>query len=257
MTGLFRRLAARSRGEERRLRPELPGLFQPQAAGGDGFTELNEEVLSEVKERPLQQTSASKPPLPSATETAPQPAAAAPTPKDEPSNAIPGARTMQDRPAAPLDPRVVEKTQRIEHHETLRERTIVEQPTPPLSTPARPDREPDVRPAEVSPDHERSKADRGAEEPRRSGDGPHAESASPRPIQAPAPFAAIPVKTKAEPPAEPQYERVPRSERKVHIQIDHIEVRQQPRPIPAAPPRKAARNPAPNLDDYLQQGRRS
>ena len=257
MTGLFRRLAARSRGEERRLRPEVPGLFQPQGADGDGFTELNEEVLSGAKERPLQQTGAPTPPLPPADEIAPPPAAATPAPEDKPSNATPGTRIMQDRPAAPLDPRVVEKTERVEHHETLRERTIVERPVPPVPTPARTDHESDARPPDGPPDHQRPRAERDTDEPRRSGVGPKAEPAPPSPVQAPAPFAAVPVKVTAEPPAEPQHERVPRSERKVHIQIDHIEVRQQPRPIPAPPPRKAARNPAPNLDDYLQQGRRS
>ena len=257
MTGLFRRLAARSRGEERRLRPEVPGLFQPQAGDGDGFTELNEEIVSEAKERPLPQTSAPRPPLPSAPETTPQPPAATPTPKDEPSNATPGARAMQGRSPTPLDPRVVENTERIEHHETLRERTIVERPASSLPLAGRIDRKPGPRPAVISPDHERPKADRNPEEPRRSGDGPKAEPAPPSPVQATAPFAAVPVKTTAERQAEPQHDPVPRAERKIHIQIDHIEVRQQPRPMPAPPPRKAARNPAPNLEDYLQQERRS
>ncbi|WP_322096644.1 hypothetical protein, partial [Pelagibius sp.] len=182
MTGLFRRLAARSRGEERRLRPEVPGLFQPQGADGDGFTELNEEVLSGAKERPLQQTSAPTPPLPPADETAPQANTATPTPEDAPSSAMPGARIKQDRPATPLDPRVVEKTERVEHHETLRERTVVERPVSSLPPAGRVDRDPDAPPVEVSSDHERKEADRSADEPRRSDDGPKAEPAPPSPV---------------------------------------------------------------------------
>ena len=254
MTNLFRRLAARSIGTERQLRPQLSGLFEPQGADQDGLVEVNEE-----RTRPAAAQQQAEWPQGAAD----HPPAAIPRPAGETAAATQhGGRTPQaaqvaenqapppgPAPETTAPPKTIEREILREQHETLRERVVTERRAPAVP--------PTPPPAETAPaagPRPRSK-DRPAAPPTVEGlpsSGNQPPSPTPpasRPLQA---VVATPRRA-ALPEDRPEWP--PKAERRVHIHIDHIEVRQQAAKPDSPPKRQRPANPAPRLDDYLRRGR--
>ncbi len=251
MTDLFRRLAARSIGTERQLRPQLPGLFEPQGAGDDGILEVNEELAGQVTTPRRAE---------SPQDALDGPAAATPRPAgDFPAAArhgspAPQAEQIAKRQAPSPKPtsapkssaKTIEREIRMEQRETLRERVVTElhaPPSPPATPPAAATPAATPRP----PTDDRPTAWLPVET--KSSRGDDRQTATPQTLQ---PLQAI-----VTPPHEPALHEdrpdwPPRAERRVHIHIDHIEVRQPPRPASTRPKPQRPANPAPSLDDYLR-----
>lgn len=252
MTDLFRRLAARSIGTERQLRPQLPGLFEPQGAGDDGILEVNEELARQATTPRRAEA---------AQDALDGPAAATPRPAgDFPAAARHGSPAPQPeqiaerpapspRPASAPKPsaKTIEREIRIEQRETLHERVVTElraPPSPPATPPAAATPAATPRP----PANDRPAAPPPVETKSPNRDAP--QTTAPPSLQ---PLQAVVAAAREPSLHEDRPDWPPKAERRVHIHIDHIEVRQPPRPASTRPKAQQPANPAPNLDDYLRR----
>jgi hypothetical protein len=271
MTDIFQRLAARAQGEERQLRPQVQGLFEPQGRDDDGFVEVTEERLSPAPhregaanrtaptERQGEVPEARHPCAPSpVTEDAAAKAADTPTQRSTPGPADASAPSQDSvtPPTAAPGPTPAPAPQRRDEAPPPPART-----TWPHSQSARPAQR---RPGDSA---EPTAAMQPVERTRYQSEPEHGET--PRPAPAAAPDDGVSTTTTPKAPGQPfatfrqppdATQRTPgiwqpQAGRQVHIHIDHIEVRQQTRP--AAEPTKPRRNvnPAPDLNDYLRRRR--
>lgn len=253
MSDFFTRLVARHLGHEQALSPRLPGLFEPEGQGRDRFADEAQERSAPSPVQAQAPDIATSPPV-SATRMAPQ-GENMPV-KDDHGRSLrsdqgdlaeprhgPPAEGARDAGTVSVS-NFTQETQVIHQHTHLH---------PDPNAQGQPD-------SARRNDHQEAQTHRPPEQDRAAEPAPQKTSPQPDPQQAskdetgplPSPrMASLPEASALLP--QPALPAAPTPDRRVEVQIGHLEIRQAPAVGPKQNARKraASRNPGPDLKAYL------
>ncbi|MFA3916668.1 hypothetical protein [Ruegeria hyattellae] len=240
MSDFFTRLVARHQGREIGLSPRLPGIFEPEGQWGEGFVENNKESVTQQPKHVPQQVPEE------ARSVQPKPTSGqwekkSLNPKNETRTELRDTKEIERETRIERDDEVPNVTTEHHTHEThvvhtdhhlethrLTER-VERQTTRP--EPHRPDTKAEPP---VTPETSRLRV-----EP------------TPTPPPRPLPTQQIARLHEMSAPMPAPAPKPVQSERRIEVQIGHLEIRQSPAPKPKARKQAASAHPGPDLKTYL------